>query len=436
MPHRVLLVLLPLLLATTAPAASRTEWEAPVTLFAAPDNETVSTPRVGIDGSGTVTALWASGVGGSPSRAEVAQLRANGSWTAPRAIPGGAFARLAVNARGEAVSAWTEGYGRDQHVRAAFRTAGGRWLPPRTLSPAGEQAFAPRVGLDARGRALVVWESFHSPSRQSDPALESSTRAGGGSWSRTPTLCACSVDFYFDLAVAPSGKALLVWAQRCCGTTGVKVAGRSAAGRWTQPQLLSTRFSSMDATTASLNARGTAVVTWGVPDGLDVAVRPARGRFARPQLLGGDVWAGVGVGLTPTGASVVTWATHCCLYAAARRPGAASFAPAQTLVQGSLDVPALEPTVAMDRRGDAIVAWMNAESGRVTVQAARGPAGGVFAAPVVLGDVGADCYKHGCCFADPAAVSASAGSAVVLWLARPDPSKGFCTQVHAATFTR
>src|SRR5262245_33896779 len=115
MAHRALLALLPLLVATTA-SASRSEWEAPVTLFTAPDNVTVSTPRVGIDGRGTVTAVWASGLGGSPSRAEVAQRRANGSWTTPRAIPGGAFARLAVNPRGEAVAVWTEGYGEDQYV--------------------------------------------------------------------------------------------------------------------------------------------------------------------------------------------------------------------------------------------------------------------------------------------------------------------------------
>jgi len=434
MAHRVLLALLPLLLATMASAASRAGWQAPVTLFAAPDKGTVSTPHVGIDGRGTVTALWTAL--GSPTSVEVAQRRANGSWTAPRAIPGGAFERLAVNARGEAVAVWEEGNGADQHVRAAFRTAGGRWLPPRTVSPPGEQAFDPRVGLDGRGRALVVWESFHGLSQQTDPTLESSTRARSGSWSGARTLCACSVDYYFDLAVAPSGEALVVWGQRCCGTSGVKVAVRSAAGRWAAPQLLSPTYSGISATRASLNATGTAVVTWGVAyDGLDVAVRPRGGRFGHPQLLGSDVRAGVGVGLASTGASVVTWATHCCLYAAERRPGAASFAPVQTLVKASLDVPALEPSVAMDKRGDAILAWMNAGNGRVTVRAARSPAGGAFASSHVLGDVGADCYKHACCFADPAAVSAPDGSAVVLWLARPDPRRG-CSEVRAAALTR
>src|SRR5262245_9608156 len=130
------------------------------------------------------------------------------------------------------------------------------------------------------------------------------------------------------------------------------------------------------------------------------------------------------------------WATQCCLYAAARRPGASSFGGAQTLVLGPLPAEALQPAVAMDARGDGVAVWMSAEAGRVTVRASQRPAGGPFGASSSVGDVGEDCYKHACCFAEPALAARPNGSAVVVWLARPDSSKGSCTQVEAAAFTR
>jgi hypothetical protein len=438
--HRFLLAALPLLLAATASAApqQRGEWQPPIALFTASGDEAVFTPSIRIDGSGTATALWASGLAGSPSTGIEVQRPSNGSWSTPRAIPGGASARLAVNARGDAVSVWVDGFGQGARLWAAFRPANGRWQAPRAISRAGQQALVPRVGLDARGRALVVWESFHDPFTASDPVLDFATRSRSGPWSAPRTLCACSVDLYFDLAVAPSGHALLVWAQRCCGTVGENVVDRSPAGRWGRPHLLSPTFAGSEGTMAALNARGTAVVTWpgNSSDGLNVAVRPVNGGWGRPQSVGGDPWAGAALGLAPTGETVVAWATQCCLYAAARRPGAASFGQAQTLALGPLPAESLEPAAAMDARGDAVAVWMSAEAGRVTVRAAQRPAGGAFGASSIVGDVGADCYKHGCCFAEPALAAKPNGAAVAIWLARPDPSKGFCTRVEAAAFTR
>jgi hypothetical protein len=66
---------------------------------------------------------------------------------------------LAVDARGDAVIAWTAYGAGGEQVRAAYRLAGRAWQPPRTLSLTGEIADDPRVALDARGRALVVWRA-------------------------------------------------------------------------------------------------------------------------------------------------------------------------------------------------------------------------------------------------------------------------------------
>src|SRR5262249_17423251 len=210
------------------------------------------------------------------------------------------------------------------------------------------EALVPRVGLDARGRALVAWESFHDPFESSDPVLEFAARARSGPWTPPRALCACSVGLYFDLAVAPSGEAVLVWGQRCCGSVGEKVVDRSVAGRWGRPHLLSPSFAGSEGAAAAVHARRAAVVTGVGSDGLDAAVRPAGGRWGHPQTLGGDVWAGAALGLAQTGETVVMWATQCCLYATARRPGASSFGEAQTLVLGPLPAEALQPAVAMD----------------------------------------------------------------------------------------
>jgi hypothetical protein len=265
---------------------------------------------------------------------------------------------LAVDARGDAVIAWTAYGAGGEQVRAAYRLAGRAWQPPRTLSLTGEIADDPRVALDARGRALVVWRASPPSTGSSHLRLEMAARGRTGSWGTAKMICACSANFAF--AMNASGQTLVVWSPE---SGGLWAKIRSATGRWSMRQEISSIGSADFYLPVALNSRGAAVVAWlEQPPGqfgfqLTVAIRPAHGRFGPPQVVGGDAYWGWALGLAPSGDAVLMWADDaCCLYAIARSAGARSFGSIQRLDSGVSTTEIWGP-ISMGARGDALAVW-------------------------------------------------------------------------------
>jgi hypothetical protein len=156
--------------ATGDRAGARTgTWQPPTTLFSAGPADypsSVTRPTVAFDGHGRATAVWSYS---SCSRQEYvmeADWSPAGGWTPALALTalGTDVSRppvFAVDARGDAVMAWIAATDR---LRAAYRSPGGAWQRPRTLSLPGESASYPQVGIDDHGRSLVMWEAARSSS--------------------------------------------------------------------------------------------------------------------------------------------------------------------------------------------------------------------------------------------------------------------------------
>ena len=124
--------------------------------------------KLGIDCAGSVTVLWstpsalyASMLPGAPAPAGACNPGpGTGAWTEATLIStagvGAAWPELVVNDAGDTLAVWQEGApGNPTSIGGAFRSRGGEWQAPATISVAGRATWNPRPGLDALGNAVV-----------------------------------------------------------------------------------------------------------------------------------------------------------------------------------------------------------------------------------------------------------------------------------------
>ncbi|MFY0562885.1 Ig-like domain-containing protein [Archangium lansingense] len=116
-----------------------------------------------LDYQGTTESSYA------PLRVKVARRASAGdgtSWGTPRELTSGAayggVPRLAVNARGDAVVLWAEGYGVDPVKLVRFDSRTGAWSEPLAFTVLGTPTGQVAVALDAGGDVTACWVSQHS----------------------------------------------------------------------------------------------------------------------------------------------------------------------------------------------------------------------------------------------------------------------------------
>jgi hypothetical protein len=112
-------------------------------------------PRVAIDASGDVAALWPDEAG--LLRSSVRPV-ASAAWSHPAALTVAAVAdpELALDAHGNAVAIWIDGAtkGLDAAVRPAVA---GAWQPVEHISTAASSD--PKLGIDDAGNAAALWDA-------------------------------------------------------------------------------------------------------------------------------------------------------------------------------------------------------------------------------------------------------------------------------------
>jgi hypothetical protein len=414
-------------------------WEPATTLYSASGAEfaRVSSPTVALDGRRRATAVW---LYDSEHVLMESDWTESAGWTPAKTLTSlgnEVFSSplLAVDARGDALIAWITN---DEKLRAAYRPAGGGWQPPKTLSRPGDSVAFPQVGLDDRGRSLVLWNSSRRSSGGYRFRLEVASRTRTGVWSKPKIICACGG--VAALAVNASGQALVVWSPN---GAGLWAKTRSRSGRWFVAERISSLGTGFYYMPLALNSRGDAVVSWvevGKAEArLAVAIRGPRGRFRSPQTIGGDFYWGFRLALAPTGEATVMWENAgCCLFSMSRLPGASSFTSQQTLARGFGET--VPEALAMDAGGNTLALWLRADSpygtGHLYLHAAQRPAVGSFDNGADIGGIGLDSYKHSACSGEPSlAVTPNGRLALAVWLTRPRPT-GACTAVEAAALMR
>ncbi len=232
-------------------------WRAPHDLGAGEIGDVV------IADDGAATVAWTEPGDSYGSAARVARL-VDGQWGPGEVVAGDAASpELTVNRRGDLalVAATIQG------VSVALRPrASGRWGPPTSLRgiPYSEN---PHIGIDDRGRALVIWAR--------SPEEENVVRKHIA-WARTKNDGTWSTVQYLDLrthkevvgdelgfSMNPRGEAVAAWSPDSLDEGGFKVARFTFRDGWTSPRRLAD-FAYEP--TALLTDSGSAVVTLNFAD--------------------------------------------------------------------------------------------------------------------------------------------------------------------------
>jgi hypothetical protein len=119
------------------------------------------------------------------------------------------------------------------------------WSGPVIASPLGSFVSEPEVAIDSRGDAVAAWNEQKGLGGSS--LVVSVRAAGADAWSAPQQLYGLTDEattFDPQLAVAPSGAAVLAWQQlSASGPPTIAAACReSADGSWSQPTVLATGF--------------------------------------------------------------------------------------------------------------------------------------------------------------------------------------------------
>jgi hypothetical protein len=293
-----------------------------------------------------------------------------GGWGPPISLrtqrPGVQQIDVAMDAQGNAVAVWSEGNGGGQIWAKRYEAATGTWTASTRIDTglSSNLASGARVVLDQRGNAFVTWSNDGIWSARYD--------ADTGVWGAATQVAARgSRDSNVRVAVDQQGGALLVWqTEESSGQRGIWASlYKASANSWAASQLL---------TSSNVRAEGPVVAM----DGLGNA-------FAGWQQSG-------------DGVQTTLWF---------RRFDKSTALWSDAIAIGNGEAPQREPTLTVDGRGNALVAWTQGQAtpriwtNRYDAQAGR------WEAPTTLMDLDSS-------GGIPNIASDAQGNAVLVWQQR------------------
>jgi hypothetical protein len=322
-----------------------------------------------------------------PSLSQAAPLRvlayerASGSeaWSGPIVLSGPVSdynesnVALAANERGEALVAWTstQRYGDLPVTHAALRRTDGSWESVQNLGYGGY--LPPSVAIDARGDAVAVWTRDVSP-----PIVYAEFRPAGGSWGPATVL---SEGGGATVHMNRRGEALAVWvASTSTGHFGLVSSFLSAGtSSWAPPSPIPTHDPTGGAgyygIPFALDEAGQATLVGEHGNGeVEVLTRPAAGDWTEPVALDDAGSSDIAldsycvqpeVAVDATGDAVVVWG-GADLRAARRQAGSSGWQPTQIAAQGPA---CFQLALDVDPAGNAVAVWNASEEAATQLDA-------------------------------------------------------------------
>ncbi len=200
-------------------------------------------PRLAFDGAGNAFALW---VQSSNGRTTVWVRRYNvvsAQWSVAHQLSSDTAGSshlpdLAVDQGGNAIAVWHQDDGRQSHFDgwlSQYAVAGGAWAAPHRFTDGGNSAFGIKVALNPSGVGLLAWQQLRGDgtavtSQMADIAVRSLSSAGALGALRLVNAdglgqpLAAYVYGQLALAVNASGAAGLLWSQRLLPSLPMHVA--------------------------------------------------------------------------------------------------------------------------------------------------------------------------------------------------------------------
>ena len=313
-----------------------------------------------------------------------------GAWSSPARVSapdGAAYSQpdAAAAGAGRALTAFlrTPAGSREGAARVQVTTRPslrGRWSPPLVLSARGGRA--PRVAIDDRGDAVVVWVAGRR-------LVAAARRGPAARWSPAGAITAGGPVQDLRLAIDRAGRPAVVWSERRGEDFLVRTASRASRTRaWSvRPARISTRGPTPPSLAIS---RSAAMVAW--IDGSQArASRTLRGVFEPPVELSSQVTGAPGAALSPGGRMLASWSvdlpggTPVVIVSERTAPSRGWSAPEDAGIGGA-------PLAAINARGDAVVSWALAVPGSPQgIEASTRRAGGRWQASTVVARRTCDC---------------------------------------------
>ena len=292
------------------------------------DAGSAQTPEIVFDASGTGIAVWVQS-DGTASQARTSRYAAGvwGSVTVLEAsTPGASTApQIAIDASGDAVVVWTRYDGVSNKIFSSRYALPGGWGTPVQIGTGLE----PQIASDASGNALAVWTL--------SGGIWSNRYTSGVGWGTAALIQwtgsnASSAHVAFD----PSGNALAVWQQDGGAGSNMHIWSNrytTGVGWGGFPSLIQTDFSGGATASAvtpqiAIDASGNALAVWVQPDGASDST---------PDIWVNRYTAGSGWGTT------------------------SNLGQIRINVPGAAGAPALQPQLAMDGNGNALVVWTQSD---------------------------------------------------------------------------
>jgi hypothetical protein len=189
-----------------------------------------------VQASGTITAVWSEGVLPGPLTLRTADAPAFGAFGAPRMLVAARSAPLpsvAGAGNGRVAVFYAVGSGGGVALRAVLRSTSGSWGSVHAVGPSGRSVARLDAGVDAQGRAVVLWDdgSAGSDPRRILAARSSSSSDPPGTYHQLPQRSGDARCASPTLVLSTSGDGLGAW---LCGQSTSKPPGQPRLARLTK----------------------------------------------------------------------------------------------------------------------------------------------------------------------------------------------------------
>jgi hypothetical protein len=290
---------------------------------------------------------------------------------------------------------------------------GAGWRPIDDLLPAGSAADYPAQALAPGGHAAIVWQTV-GPARVAGTAR----RAGEPLAPAVPIAAADPESFQPQVAIDAAGNVVVAYEAGAAAGRRVYVSFRPTGGSFSAPVPVSAAGGVPFGTALAMNAAGEAVVAWIETDGEDTveaAIRPVGGSFGAVQTIA-VTGSRPQVGIDDSGQALVAHldqSTPPRVAVARRAAGATAFGPSTPVSPAGEE--SLNPTLAMNGAGHAIVGWTHNNAGTQSMRVAIARPGSDFVPQVPLGTASTT--------SGPVLALDGAGNALAGWAADVGPDQ-------------
>jgi hypothetical protein len=269
-------------------------------------------------------------LGGSPSTvaAKAAPLAAQAQPDAPFGADDVTHITPAMvqDARGNRIAVWEAFDGVRFNIWAKRSTAGMGWGPSQRLDADHDgNAYSPHIALDAQGNAMAVWEQQIGGHYK----VWANRYVAGQGWGAAQPIerAFCGDANAPQVALTAQGQAVAVWQQSDGKHSHIRTSRYAPQTGWGTAERVGSANTHANAPQIAFGANGTALAVWQQFDGLKTQV------WASQQAVGSG------------------W----------------SHAARLSVRAGAGD--SLNPTIAVDGRGQATALWQQADGGRNTIWA-------------------------------------------------------------------